>query len=247
MALPEPTTRPPGTPADDERERWHIEDNYGAEWVMRKLAHAAERLAAVDAEHAIYLDQLAEWRSHEVGPLERDIAWATGLLEEWARKLREADPEHKTVHLPSGKVATRWVPPHPRVEDPGAVAESLARLHHPSYDSIVSARVVIDTPALTKATSLADEWLVELSCGCSTVAWHVGGGPAQLAVGLDWPYRKGEHRTDACANRHATVTAFQPGRQAVIVAAVEQRVQPVNGAALVPGRLSVTVQPTQAG
>lgn len=214
---------------------------------MRKLAHATERLTAIDAEHATYLDQLAEWRQHEAGPLERDVQWATGLLIEWAAKVREADPDQKTVTLPSGRVATRWLPPHPKVEDPGAVAESLARLHHPAYDEIVSARVHIDASALTKATQLADEWLVDLSCGCSTVAWHVGGGDPNLRAGLDWPYRKGEHQTEACAQRQAEIVAFRQGRQAVIVATVDQRVHPVKGADLVPGRLSVTVQPTQAG
>jgi len=181
--------------------------------VMRKLAAATARTADADEQLAEWHQQIEDWHTDTTRADRREVAWATGLLQQWAIEAREGDPDAKTLHLPSGRVATRWVPAHPEVRDPGAVAELLARTDHPAYDHIVRAEVRVDASQLAAATQLADEYLVTLSCGCQPTTWHLADGHRpDLDVG-PWPWRPEEH-THATEPPDLTATSIDPGRRA---------------------------------
>jgi phage host-nuclease inhibitor protein Gam len=171
MTLPDNLPAPRGAPEDDQdREGWRVSDERAAEWVMRKLARFRERLTEQERLRAEYVGQLEDWWQEATGSLRQDIAWAEGLLTDWAFRLRHEDPDAKTQALPSGRVSTRWVPPHPQARDAGAVAAVLARAQHPAYERVVRARVDVDNRELAKIVRIADEWRVTLSCGCETSA-----------------------------------------------------------------------------
>jgi len=138
MALPDNLPTPRGAPLDEQdREGWRITDERSAEWVMRKLAHVREQLTRQAVLRDEYRQQLEDWWQDATRSLFHDVEWAEGLLIAWAMERRDEDPDAKSIILPSGRVSTRWVPPHPQADDPGALAASLARAHHPNYDRVV--------------------------------------------------------------------------------------------------------------
>lgn len=188
MALPEFLTPPPdGVPADDDNDRpWQCESAPQAEWLMRKVAAARRRLVEAEAERRDYLEQIATWFANATARDRDTHDWAVAHLIEWAARCREADPDAKTQHLPSGRVSTRWMNPRPAVSDPGLVAETFARADHPAYDDIVKARVVIDTPALIHNTRLDEHGNVVTDVGGRT--YRVDGvevTPGHLSATVD--------------------------------------------------------------
>jgi hypothetical protein len=187
MALPEHLAPPPdGIPDDAEDRPWRCQSAPQAEWLMRKLAAARRRLAATEAERDDYLAQVAAWFEQATAADRKTAEWATGHLADWALGCREADPEAKTQRLPSGRVHTRWVNARPVVADAGLVAEAFARTDHPAYDEIVRARIVIDTPALTRHTRLDADGNVVLDVEDRTyVVMGVEVAPGHLTASVD--------------------------------------------------------------
>lgn len=249
--MPLPDFHPRGAPADDDpeaRAAWRISDDRQAEWVMRKLAASRQRVAEADRLRAEYQQQIDEWYVEATRRDQGDVAWATLLLQGWAHERRDADPDAKTLHLPSGTVASRWVPPRPEVRDPGAVAEALARAKLPSYDAIVRAHVQVDARGLAKVTQLADEYHVRLTCGCTPQVWHLGLGEPELHSG-PWPWRANEHRCGASRPpAHLAAEGFDRGRMRQVVLVTKdpdgtERVHEVPGTSVAPGRLAVSVEP----
>lgn len=243
--LPAPPDAPESPEAElarPEAERWHIRDQRSAEWVMRKLARARRDLTVLDDLLALYREQLDDWRAKAGASAERTERWATAALTAWALAERDADPEARTQHLPSGTVTTRFVPPRPEVLDAGQVAEALARAQVSGYDEIVSATVRVDATKLRQATAVADEWVAVLTCGCSPARWQVG-AVSPTVEGPSWPWDPDEHHCGATtAPPGLAIMRWERGRVGVVVAVdPDGRVVPIDGARAVAGYVSANV------
>jgi hypothetical protein len=243
--LPAPPDAPESPDADlalPESERWHIRDQRSAEWVMRKLARARRDLAAVEDLMAVYSEQLEAWRERATASASRTAQWATAALTAWALDERDADPEARTQHLPSGTVTTRMVPARPEVLDAGQVAAALARAQVPGYDDIVSATVRINATNLRQATTIADEWRAVLTCGCAPTRWQVG-TVTPTADGPSWPWNPAEHDCGATTPPPGlAIMRWERGRVGVVVALdPDGAVVPIDGARAVAGYVSANV------
>lgn len=246
MTLPD-LPPPLGAPRDEyERESWRIEDERAAEWVMRKLSRFRAREQELTELRVEYQAQLEDWWQDATRGLAGDIKWATGALMDWAARRRDEDPEAKSIALPSGRVATRWVGERARAVDPSALAESLARARHPDYDKVVRAKVEVDANALNALVRASDEWIIHLSCGCHCSVWQLSAAAVAIE-GMAWPYRPGEHRKECTATEGVTVLREERGRVGAPVVVIDTgqgtRVIPLQGVAFTPGHLSVTVTP----
>lgn len=251
MPLPDTIAAPAGAPAEveaelarPEGERWHIRDPRSAEWVMRKLARARRTLTNYDDALTEYQAELEDWHAKATANARRTEQWATQALAAWAIAEREADPEARTQLLPSGTVSTRWLNARPEVTDAGAVASSLARGHHPAYDDVVAHEVRVDHRRLTAITQPADEWALVLSCGCAPLVWQLG-ETLGVAVGQRWPLRASDHEPGKGCCEPFTVTNLERRRTGHLVAVLGEEgsrvVIPIEGARVVPGRVSATV------
>jgi len=243
--LPAPPDAPESPDADlalPPSERWHIRDQRSAEWVMRKLARARRDLAGLDEELAEYRSQLDDWRANAGAGAERTEKWATAALTAWALDERDADPEARTQHLPSGTVTTRMVPPRPEVLDAGQVAAALARAQVSGYDDIVSATVRIDATKLRQATAVADEWVAVLTCGCRAARWQIG-STTPTAEGPSWPWNPAEHDCGATTPPPGlAIVRWERGRVGIVVALdPDGAVVPIDGARAVAGYVSASV------
>lgn len=245
MALPE-FTPPPGVPDLDDtgaRERWRIDNDREAEWVMAKYARFSAHLADLNERRGEYLAQLEAWYDDASSGVARDLQWARGELERWAIRRRVEDPDAKTLHLPSGTVSTRRSPDRVVPVDPGAIAESLARAGHPAYDDVIVASIKVDARALNGVVVEVDGWTLALDCGCDVDAWRLSSGEP-IAVGEPWPWNDDDHEP-----RHSSLDRMIVVRQARLVVdrfpgvVVDGVVFPLPGVEVVADRVTATVSP----
>lgn len=243
----------PASPMEPEAERWRITDDRAAEWVLRKYAAAARRLGELDQELAQYRSDLEAWWRDSGHGERQTVQWAEALLARYATEAREADPDAKTLRLPSGQVKTRQLAAKVTVTDPGAVAAVLAKvLPDAAYEQVVQHRVTVSVQELAKHVQVADEWELRLACGCAPIIWQLD-ARMEIERGAPWPYRDGDHANPNCPRRSdrrtTEVVEVEARRQNALVVVVPdaegiKRVHVVEGAYAEPGRLSVTVQPS---
>lgn len=88
--------------------RWTIGDDGAAEWAMRKYRDAEAAGYRIAGQAAEWRAQIDEWADEEMrrNRVMARLAFFAHHLEDYALRRREADPNAKTLNLPSGKVKT---------------------------------------------------------------------------------------------------------------------------------------------
>lgn len=94
-------------PGEVHAQRFAITDDGTAEWAMRKLAEVERQALANEARADAWAAKISRWLDSANGALQHSHAYFEGLLVDYARRRREADPRAKTLVLPSGKVTSR--------------------------------------------------------------------------------------------------------------------------------------------
>lgn len=88
-------------------EAYGIASRGQAEWAMRKLAAVLERTQEAAQLAAGWRGRIDEWEKAELARVAPARAYFAGLLEQYGREQREANPREATISLPSGKIATQ--------------------------------------------------------------------------------------------------------------------------------------------
>lgn len=90
-----------------QRERFKIKDDSGAEWALLKLSKARREYAAkvemAEAERA----RIDAWLKTEAESTEHDIAFFEGVLREYHESVLAEDPKATQISLPAGKLKSR--------------------------------------------------------------------------------------------------------------------------------------------
>lgn len=94
---------------------WSVTDTGSAEFAMRHLSHATAAVEDIKAQEAAFIQQIETWATGERRPHERRINFFTGMLIDYAARLREEG--QKTVKLPSGEITSRIKPARTDVVD----------------------------------------------------------------------------------------------------------------------------------
>jgi hypothetical protein len=110
----------PEEAVEELRVRFRVDVDSQATWAMRKARAAALRVREVDRIAAAEIERIQEWALRERTRPERDLAFFTYLLEDYALRVRQADPRRKSVVTPYGKVQTRSQDDAVKVDDPDA-------------------------------------------------------------------------------------------------------------------------------
>lgn len=180
------------------RERWLIEDWGAAEWAMGRLVEARRQQAELTA-------QAAEWRRPLLERLERIDAWLEraargpgrtaalfeGMLADYQRRLRAANPKAKTLELPSGQVRSTDYQPKVAVGDDAAlIAWARENLEPDEVGEVVKVTESVKVSGLRDVASVAkvpvlEVWTLELTCDHSKVVQRDVGAsePAAPRVG----------------------------------------------------------------
>ena len=85
---------------------WMIADDGGAEWAMRLLAAAEAKLAEAEERAIQWRKQVDDWYRKVTAEASATSQFARAHLERYALERRYADPDAKTLYLPSGVVRT---------------------------------------------------------------------------------------------------------------------------------------------
>lgn len=146
---------------EPEQRRWRVEDLSSAEWAMSKWREAELRRLAVIAQAQAWKDRIDSWLEHELTPIRRSQEFFEGHLIDYARRRREADPNAKTLTLPSGKVASRSCEATVAVEDTAAFvawAEEVGAEHLLRYEA---KPIMAEVKAELKIVENQARWLDE--------------------------------------------------------------------------------------
>lgn len=108
---------------------WEIQDRGAAAWAVSKIrqAHHTYDVDTIDARNAIdalraEADRIQEQVDARAKDRDHTVEWFTAHLTDWLRRLREDDPEVKSVKLPGGTVKSRAGREIVTYEDAEAVA-----------------------------------------------------------------------------------------------------------------------------
>lgn len=93
-------------PQLEEARRFAVDNNRSAEWCMRHVRTIDAHLANHQAQRQAWLDEIAEWYDTVTSQLAARRSFFAHHLITYAIDQRVADPDAKTLQLPSGKVAT---------------------------------------------------------------------------------------------------------------------------------------------
>lgn len=90
-----------------DKKPWRIENDVDAEWAIRRLALARAAIADVDLELAAYVEQVEAWAAKAKERPLRHVEHFQALLADYMLRRNEADPEVKSINLPSGEITSR--------------------------------------------------------------------------------------------------------------------------------------------
>jgi len=94
------------------RESFKVEDINGANWVFRKLRALEAKKAENEQLAEVEIQRIEAWRDKENCNINNNIEYFQGLITEYYRELKAADPKAK-LSTPYGKVSSRkaqkWV------------------------------------------------------------------------------------------------------------------------------------------
>lgn len=95
------------SPADPEAgERFVVDNDEKAAWVMRKLAALKKRQDEIDSVAKQEIAHIENWHLVESGKMVADMNFFSHILTEYARAEREANGR-KSISLPAGTVTSR--------------------------------------------------------------------------------------------------------------------------------------------
>lgn len=95
---------------EKEKERFKITDSSSLSWVMRKLVSIGKKKDEINALADEEIRRIEEWRKRELSGFKSDEEYFTSLIEEYAWRQRQSDPEFKKATTPYGAVKFRKQP-----------------------------------------------------------------------------------------------------------------------------------------
>jgi hypothetical protein len=102
-------------------EPWRCDSTGEAEWCLSHVAAIDAELETIHAQRVEWQARLNDWEADAIrAPMGRRLFFV-GALQDYARRLREADPKAKSLKLPSGTVTSRSRPEQVVVTDEAAV------------------------------------------------------------------------------------------------------------------------------
>jgi phage host-nuclease inhibitor protein Gam len=136
------------TPEDFHEEAWRIDGFETANWAMRKLKAAQERLDAINRQALDEAAKISDWANRvSAGPL-RDKTYFENALAHYLLELRRADENTKSLVLIDGEVNSRSVPAKAVVSDADVFKKWASDNGHPEFIRIKSE---VDLSALKDA------------------------------------------------------------------------------------------------
>ena len=97
---------------EEEKERFKVKDNEGADWCLRKIKALKTQQDENTGLAQKEIDRIKTWEKAENEKLQNNIAFFEGLLLEYHLPIYQADDKKKTISLPNGKLKMRKQQPN---------------------------------------------------------------------------------------------------------------------------------------
>lgn len=101
----------------EEQEGFVIDTEQKANWALRKIKQLQDKMEANTLMARTENERVTAWLKEVSEPLQRDIDFFTGLLEQYHREVIERDPKAKTIKLPHGNLKMRVQQPEFRRDE----------------------------------------------------------------------------------------------------------------------------------
>ena len=103
-------------PVEFDHEMWLVDSDSKAEWALRKLKAAYERLAEIDEQIADEQRKMVDWKVRVVRSPARDITFFENQLRAYMIRVRDEDGR-KSLVLPDGVIESRTINAKAQVTD----------------------------------------------------------------------------------------------------------------------------------
>lgn len=161
------------------RAAWRVENDGQARWAVTRLREVRAHIEAHQANAAAWRAEIDTWEADVLAPLRRREAFFHGSLTDYMRRLREADPKHKSHKLPGGTVLTSTahaaavVIPDDETSEAQVIAWAREHLKGEELDGVVKVVEEVRVSKLRGHVKVADEVIgqhlvIELDCGHTT-------------------------------------------------------------------------------
>lgn len=90
-----------------EKEAFTVKDDSSANWTLRKIKHANDRIEQNNSLAQAEIEKIERWNQQENEQAQYSIEYFEGLLAEYAMKKKAEHPNFKTLKLPNGKISFR--------------------------------------------------------------------------------------------------------------------------------------------
>lgn len=91
----------------EEKPGFKVDDKEKANWALRKIKQLKGKQEEVDNLAEKEINKIKMWQDKENNKLDNEIEFFEGMLEEYARDLKNDDADFKTLKLPSGDLKFR--------------------------------------------------------------------------------------------------------------------------------------------
>lgn len=149
-------------------EKFIVDDDNKANWTLRKIKKIKKKQEENKelAEQQIYeiqkeIHEIEQWRDSENDKLESDVEYFESLLQNYATKLKEENPELKTHKLPFGKLQFRKKPDKWRYDD-SKLLESVKKME---LQDVIKIKESVNKNKLKKSSKVVEGKVINPDTG----------------------------------------------------------------------------------
>jgi len=142
-------------------ERFIVDDDQKANWALRKISELQKEVERNTKLAEQEIDKIKQWETTQNKQIGDSILYFEGLLNEYAIKQREIDPEFKSMSLPNGRFGFRKQQPKWKYND----KEVLSYLESAEMEDLIRTTRVPNKAEIRKVFEVVDDKVINKETG----------------------------------------------------------------------------------
>ena len=142
-------------------ERFIVDDDQKANWALRKISELQKEVERNTKLAEQEIDKIKQWETTQNKQIGDSILYFEGLLNEYAIKQREIDPEFKSMSLPNGRFGFRKQQPKWEYND----EKVLSYLEQAGMNDLIRTTRVPNKAEIRKIFEVVDDKVINKETG----------------------------------------------------------------------------------
>jgi len=142
-------------------ERFIVDDEQKANWALRKISELQKEVERNTKLAEQEIDKIKQWEATQNKQIGDNILYFEGLLNEYAMKQREIDPEFKSMSLPNGRFGFRKQQPKWEYND----EKVLSYLEQAGMNDLIRTTRVPNKAEIRKIFEVVDDKVINKETG----------------------------------------------------------------------------------